>query len=189
MKLKFTTLVLLLIATVYTSYGQDTAIVQRLPQATVTGDKADVGDTAAYRYRQYKHYVNKVWPYVVEGSTLLREIDAKMRSDMSDRERRQYAKTIESEIKTKFEDRLRSLNKTEGKILVKLMNRQIGSPRTIYSVMKSLKGSMAAQRYKTMGKINGMDISEVYDPLMEPKLEGILQSLGVVGGEAQYFNQ
>ncbi len=163
--------------------------IKRLPQAVVIGEKDIDNDTAAYRYRQYQHYVKKVWPYVQEGSALLREIDTQLRSGMSNREKRKYISSVEDEVKVKFEDRLRSLNKTEGAILVKLMNRQIGSPRTIYSILKLLKGSIAAQKYLTIGKMNGMDLSEVYDPLMEPKLEGILRSIGVVGGEAEYFNQ
>ncbi len=158
-----------------------------LPQVDVEGTRDGLNDTMLYRYNQYKYYVQKVWPFVKKGSELLRSIDDNLRTDMSRKERRKYIKSIEQDVKLNFEDRIRKLNRTEGALLVKLMNRQIGPPRTIYSVLRQVKGGVQAKKWQTWANMYGMDLDEVYDPEKEPKLEGVLRSLGYIGQEGVYF--
>ncbi len=161
--------------------------IRKLPQVEVEGTREGLNDTMLYRYNQYKYYVTTVWPYVQEGSALLREIDDKLQSGMSNREKKRYIKSVEEDVKVNFEDRLKTLNRTQGAILVKLMNRQIGAPRTIYSILRQVKGGINAQKWQSWGKLYGIDLKEVYNPETEPKLEGILRSLGYVGEEGVYF--
>ncbi len=189
MKLFFLTIIsIFCLSTLEVSAQEDSVrYIKKLPQVKVESTQEGLNDTMLYRYNQYKYYVKVVWPYVLEGSELLKRVDDNLNSGMSRREQKRYIKSIEDEVKMKFEDKLKSLNRNQGAILVKLMNRQIGSPRTIFSILQQVKGKVNAQKWQSWAKLYGMDLKEVYNPETEPKLEGILRTLGYIGEEGVYF--
>ena len=95
----------------------------QLNEAVVVATQVFANDTDRYHFNQLKYYIKTVMPYVLASVSLFNEItDAS--SNMSERNRKKYIKTREREIKENFEDKLSSLNITQGRLLVKLVNRQ-----------------------------------------------------------------
>ena len=71
-------------------------------------------------------------------------------------------KQAEKEIENKFGPSLKKLNQSQGKILIRLIDRETGSDS--YALVKELRGSFRAAFYQTLGKLFGYNLRSKYDP-------------------------
>lgn len=95
---------------------------------------------------------------------------------MNRRNKRKYIKSREQEVKANFEDKLSSLNITQGRLLVKIINRQLNT--NCYDIVKELKNPITAAYYLSWARLNGIRLNENYDAEKERNLEQIMVSLG-----------
>jgi hypothetical protein len=154
----------------------------QLNEAVVVSTRLFTNDTARYHYNQMKHYVKMILPYVDTAVALFQDIEAQS-VDMSARQRRQYIRSRESEIKHRFEDKLSQLNITQGRLLVKLINRQL--KKNCYSILQDLKNPITAAWYLSVARIHGINLSEDYVATENPDLEMIMRNLGYEEKEGQ----
>lgn len=147
----------------------------QLNEAVVVAHYEFANDTARYRYNQMKHYVKIVLPYANEAIRIFYDIEQKT-FGMRRRDRKNYIKTKEKDIKLNFEDKLSQLNITQGRLLVKLINRQLKT--NCYKIVKELKNPITAAYYQSWAKLNGIDLNDDYHKEKEPELERIMRSLG-----------
>ena len=132
-------------------------------------------DTLLYRYNQMNYYVGKILPYLDKSVRMFHDIETQT-AGMNRRQRRQYVKGRQHEIKINFEDKLRTLNKTQGSYLVKAINRNLGT--SVYSILKKYNKPLKAYYYRTVGNMNGIDLDEKYDPEKNKNFEKIMQRYG-----------
>ena len=97
----------------------------RLKQVVIV-DHYKYAKGEGYRYNQMKFYVGHILPYVDRAVKMFHDIETET-ANMSRRQKRQYIKGRRHEIKVNFENKLRSLNKTQGRYLVKAINRNLGT--------------------------------------------------------------
>lgn len=154
--------------------GSNEAQIQ-LNEVVVVSTRTFSDDTARYHYNQMKHYVKMILPYVDTAVNLFHQI-AHTTEGMSKKNRRFYIRSQENEIKAHFDDRLASLNITQGRLLVKLINRQLD--KTCYSIVKELRNPFSAAYYQSVARLNGIDLNEDYDPEGNRDLELIMRGLG-----------
>ncbi len=147
----------------------------QLNEAVIVSTRLFANDTMRYHYNQMKYYVKIILPYVDTAVSMFREIDATT-ADMSNRKRRIYIRSKEKEIKIHFEDRLSSLNITQGRLLVKLINRQLSV--NCYDIVRELKNPITAAYYQSIARLNGINLNEEYDPEENRDLEMIMRNLG-----------
>lgn len=152
----------------------DTTIVYELKGVQVTAPWKN--DTERYHYNQMKFYVTTILPYLNAATTLFTEINMKLQEDLSRRERKQYIGTKEDEVRTKFEDKVRDLNVTQGVLLVKLIARQTNM--NIYDMLRDFKGTIPALKWQTWARLHGLNLDRKYHPEEEPWLELIMDELG-----------
>jgi len=65
------------------------------------------------------------------------------------------------------------LSVSQGKILIKLIERQTGS--TSYELVKDLKGGISAFVYQGVAKVFGHNLKSTYDPAEEFVIENIIR--------------
>ncbi|HOZ51889.1 MAG TPA: DUF4294 domain-containing protein [Chitinophagaceae bacterium] len=147
----------------------------QLNEAVVVSTRLFTNDTTRYRYNQMKHYIKMILPYVDAAVSMFNEIETST-NDMSKKNRRKYIRSKEKEIKVNFEDKLSSLNITQGRLLVKLINRQLEN--NCYSILKELKNPITAAYYQSVAKLNGINLNEDYKPEENRELEMIMRNLG-----------
>ena len=147
----------------------------QLNEAVVVATQVFANDTDRYHFNQLKHYIKTVLPYVNASVSLFDEINHAT-VNMNNRNRKKYIKTREKEIKVNFEDKLSSLNITQGRLLVKLINRQLTS--TCYDIVKDLKNPITAAYYQTWARLNGINLNEDYKPDDNKDIERAMRSLG-----------
>ena len=152
--------------TIYTARLQEVEIVEQWKN-----------DTARYRYNQLKYYVKSVMPYVNAATKLFLEVDRKLEEPgFSGGEKRKYIRAKEEEMRVSFEEKVRSLNVTQGALLTKLIARQTGV--NIYHILSEFKGPVAAVKWQTWARLHGANINKKYDPSDEAMLERVMEELG-----------
>jgi hypothetical protein len=113
------------------------------------------------RYTKLVYYVKKVYPYSQIVSVQLAEIHANLDEYKTEKEKKKYIDSKEKELKKEFEGQLRSLTYTQGKILIKLINRETGY--TTFEIVKELKGSLNAYFWQSIARIFGSNLKLEYD--------------------------
>jgi hypothetical protein len=153
----------------------DTIHQIQLNEAVIVGKRAFDNDTARYNFNQMKYNIKMVLPYAIEGIKVFREIDS-VSFNMSSGDKRRYIKSREKEVRAKLEDKLKKLNITQGRLLVKIMNRQLRT--TCYETIKYLHNPVKAAAYRSYAKLNGIDLDENYDPEKNKDFENIMRRFG-----------
>jgi len=120
------------------------------------------------KYRRLVYNVKKAYPYARVAGVRLKALDDKLAGMKSQKDQQKYIDQAEKEIMNEFEEQVKNLTITQGRILVKLIDRETG--RTSYSVIKDLKGGVTAFFWQGIAKIFGNDLKVHYDPEGEDKV-------------------
>lgn len=143
----------------------------------VAGTRLWANDTVQYRYNQKKYYVKTVLPYLDEAVALFNDMHTRLGDPaLTGKARREYIRQKESEVRDRFEARIRSLNETQGVLLIKLTARQTGF--NIYQQLAEFKGALPALKWQAWARIQGFNLNRRYHPEEEKDLEQIMRSLG-----------
>jgi len=115
--------------------------------------------------RQFWRLVNnvkKVYPYAKLAGIKLHNMNVEYLQITSDKDRKAFSKKVEDELKAEFENELRKLTITQGRILMRLVDRETG--HTTYEILKDFRGSVQAVLWQTVAKIFGSNLKTTYDP-------------------------
>jgi len=127
----------------------------------------------AMRYQRLVRNVKLVYPYARLAGNKLIEYEEELRG-MTDAERRRATRRIEREIRDEFETDLMSLTRSQGTILIKLIDRE--TRHTSYDLLRDLRGMVSAVFWQSLGRIFGYNLKTGYDPYGEDFLiEEIVQ--------------
>ena len=77
-------------------------------------------------------------------------------------------KQVERELRAEFEDQLVKLTISQGRLLIKLIDREIG--RTSYDVIRDLRGGVSAVFWQTIARIFGSNLKSEFHAIGEDKL-------------------
>lgn len=120
------------------------------------------------RIEKLIYNVKKVYPYARLAGIKLREYNTLLLDATSDKERKKIMKKAEDEINEQFGPELRDLTFTQGKILIKLIDRE--TTATSYTLLKDLRGGFTAFFYQGFARIWGYNLKTKYDPSGEDDL-------------------
>jgi Domain of unknown function (DUF4294) len=131
----------------------------------------DIWIYADYPYKNKKQYeawnrtkynVKKVYPYAILAAAKLKEYNRILEKMPNEATRKAYMKTVEKELKAEFEEPLKDLSMTQGRILLKLIDRETGN--TSYDLVKDLRGGFQAFMWQSVARIFGSNMKSEYDP-------------------------
>ena len=117
---------------------------------------------AAMRYQRLVFNVRKVYPYARLAGIKLREYNEELAQMHSDVQRRRAVRQIEREIREEFEADLMKLTRTQGMILIKLIDRE--TRHTSYELLKDFRGMVSAVFWQSLGRLFGYNLKTGYDP-------------------------
>lgn len=139
----------------------------RLNEATMT-DKA--------KWTRLRNAVYVTYPYAKRASVVMNDINAKIAGMSSSNDRRKYIKTREKELKKEFADPLTNLSVYQGKVLMKLINRE--THNNCYEIIKEYKGGFTARVWQTVAFFFGSNLKQPYDASGDDKeMEKIVQEV------------
>jgi hypothetical protein len=111
-------------------------------------------------WTRLRNAVYVTYPYARVAGSTINDINAHM-TNFSKKERKDYIKTREKELKKQFSDPLSNLSVYQGKILMKLINRQTGN--NCYEIIKEYKGGLNARMYQTVAFFFGSSLKQDFD--------------------------
>lgn len=140
----------------------DTIAFVRLKEVEIYSLKIPKSRKAQKRLTKLVKNVKIVYPYAKLAGMKLREYEDKLLKAATDKERKQIMKQAEKEINEEYGGELKELNFSQGKILIKLIDRETGD--SSYELVQELRGKFTAFWYQAFARIWGYDLKEKYDP-------------------------
>ena len=161
----------------YITEKGDTLPIIDLPLVSVSAKKLTLMEQS--RYRKIKYGTQKVYPYAYQALQLLQEIEDETANMNRKRQQNKYIKSVEKELKQNFKEDLKKLTITQGKILVKLIERGTGG--VFYEILKDMKSGTTAFIFQQVGKKYGYNLKDGYDAEKEWMIEKALEELEAEG--------
>ncbi|MBU2650144.1 MAG: DUF4294 domain-containing protein [Bacteroidetes bacterium] len=140
----------------------DTIPVIPLRQVTVVSLKVIKNERQARKFTKLVRNVKKVYPYAKLAGIKLKEYEDILINAKDDKERRQIMKQAEEELKTEYSEDLKQLTFSQGKILIKLVDRETGN--SSYDLVAELRGKFVAFFWQTFARMFGYNLKIKYDP-------------------------
>jgi hypothetical protein len=120
------------------------------------------------QYSVLEKRVRKVYPMAKVAAIKVAEYNQMYLSFKTERERKDYIKKIEKDLFTEFEDQIRHMSVSEGRILIKLIDRETG--KSSFEIIKEFKGGFNAFFWQTVARLFGHDLKSAYDADNEDKM-------------------
>ncbi len=152
----------------------DTLIIIELPAVNVVAEREFRNRLEAYRYNRTVRNVQRVYPYARIAGAMFRRYSEQLVKLETDRERNEFIKNAEKELRNHFEDDLKRLTFSQGVILIKLIDRE--TQHTSYEIVREFRGAFSAVFWQSLGRLFGYNLKTEYDPFGEDQIiEEIVQ--------------
>jgi len=112
------------------------------------------------KWTRLRNAVYVTYPYARKAGFIMNEINSKTQQ-MDKEKKKEYIKTREKELKKEFSDPLTNLSVYQGKVLMKLINRQTGN--NCYDIIKEYKGGFTARAYQTVAFFFNSSLKQSYE--------------------------
>jgi Domain of unknown function (DUF4294) len=113
-------------------------------------------------WTRLRNAIYVTYPYARKAGAIMNEINAKIENMTDKGKRKTYMKSREKELKKEFADPLSELSVYQGKVLMKLINRQTGN--NCYNIIKEYKGGFTARFWQTVAFFFNSNLKQPYDP-------------------------
>jgi len=114
-------------------------------------------------WTRLRNAVYVTYPYAKSASKVISEVNAQLVNVSDESQRKQIIKLREKELKKEFADKITQLSIYQGKVLMKLINRETGN--NCYNLIKEFKGSFSAGLWQAVAFVFGSSLKQQYDPL------------------------
>lgn len=111
-------------------------------------------------YNRLRNAVYVTYPYARTAGYVINDVNAHVMG-LAKKDRKKYIKSREKDLKKEFADPLSNLSVYQGKILMKLINRQTGND--CYDIIKDYRGGLNARMYQTVAFFFGSSLKQQYD--------------------------
>jgi Domain of unknown function (DUF4294) len=144
-------------------------------------------DAAKYwaEWTRLRNAVYVTYPYARQAGVVMSDVQQHLKTIKSKSERKKYIKSREKEVRAAFGDKIMDLSVYQGKVLMKLINRQTGED--CYEIIKEVKGGFTARFYQTLMFFVGSDLKQEWNPAenkTDRQIEGIVQEIDRMYGYA-----
>ena len=127
-------------------------------------------------WTRLRNAVYVTYPYARKAGAIMNEINATLATMKNEKKRKSYIKSRERDLKKEFADPLTNLSVYQGKVLMKLINRQTGN--NCYDIIKEYKGGFTARFWQTLAFVFGSSLKQPYNSsTTEKEIELIVQEV------------
>jgi hypothetical protein len=142
--------------------GGETMPEIEIKEVTIVG-----GPKAANRRRDYRRYekliynIKKVYPYAIIVRNRLEQVNEELKSVKGEKERKTYLRNVEKDVFAEYEDEISHFTITQGKILIKLIDRE--TQNTSYELIRDYRGKISAAFWQGIARLFGTNLKAEYD--------------------------
>lgn len=108
-----------------------------------------------------RNAVYVTYPYARKAGIILNDMNSQLARIPSEEKKKVYIKSREKELKKEFTDPMENLSVYQGKVLMKLINRQTGN--NCYDIIKEYRGGFTARFWQTVAFFFGSSLKQPYD--------------------------
>jgi hypothetical protein len=156
--------------------GEDTIIVADLAGVNISSPRTFASSDDYIKYMRYKAYAAKVYPFAKEAIRIFREAEY-VSETMKKRKRKKYLKALSKELEDEFSAPLKNLSKTQGKILVEMIEKELEMP--MFDLIKMTQGNLKAFYWNQSSKLYGYRLKNVYEKGDNKILDMVLDDLDI----------
>lgn len=113
------------------------------------------------RYRRLVDAVKKVYPIAKIARAKMADMEKVLCSLPTKKEQKAYIKGVYNEIKEEYTPVLKRMTRTQGKVLLKLIDRE--TEYTAYEVLREFRGGFIAGFWQGVSRIFGQNLKDEYD--------------------------
>ena len=139
----------------------DTLIDRMLPTVYVFPPLKFKNRRQERRYNKLVRDVKKVLPIAKEVNQIVIETYEYLQTLPDEKSRQKHIKAMEKGLKAQYMPRMKKLTFSQGKLLIKLIDRQTAS--TSYELVKAFLGSFRAVFYQAFAAMFGASLKREYD--------------------------
>ena len=142
-------------------YNGDTIELKTLETVQLISKMDLAHMNALAKWTRLRNAVYVTFPYAKRAGIVMNDINKHLAGITDPGARKKYIKSRERELKKEFTDPLTNLSIYQGKVLMKLINRETGN--NCYEIIKEYKGSLVARFYQTVAFFFNSSLKQPYD--------------------------
>lgn len=139
-----------------------------IKEVTIVGIPTPIRRSEVRRYNRLEVNLKKVYPYALIVRRKLEQVNTELENIKSEKERKKYLKDVEKDVFGDYEDDIRGMTITQGRLLIKLIDRE--TQNTSYTLIREYRGGLSAAFWQGIARIFGTNLKEEYDPYGEDAL-------------------
>ena len=157
-------------------YMGDTIEAKTLPYVSLFNRLTDAQRRARAEWTRLRNAIYVTFPYAKRAGLVMNDVNAHLVGITDKDKRKKYINSREKELKREFADPLTNLSIYQGKVLMKLINRETGN--NCYEIIKEYKGGFLARFYQTVAFFFGTNLKQAYDKTgNDAEMEKIVQEV------------
>ena len=139
----------------------DTVPIFWISEVRIMAPKTFKNRREAMAWTRLVRNVKKVYPYAKLASAKMKDYDDMLSPIQKNKDKKRQIDLLQDELFAEFEVELKNLTISQGKILVKLIDRE--TSHTTYNIIKDYRGGFMAGFWQLTGKVFGYNLKEPYD--------------------------
>ena len=145
----------------YITPSGDTIPMSYLPLVEVMARLSKQQKRYWAEWTRLRNAVYVTYPYARAASKIMNEINANLVGVTDKKQRKAIIRSREKELRKEFTDKLTNLSIYQGKVLMKLIDRETGN--TCYEILDEYKGTFNAVLYQSIAFVFGTSLKQNYD--------------------------
>jgi hypothetical protein len=150
-------------------YKGDTIPYVIMPAFCIYEEKVFKSKRKKAKWTRLLKRVKKVYPLSILGAAKLIEYENVLATMNNEAKKKKYMKEAEDKIKAEFGHDLKQLTISEGRILIKLLDRQTG--KTAHSIVKDMRGNFSAFMWQSLALMFNSNLKTGYDSEEDQDIE------------------
>lgn len=123
-------------------------------------------------YLRLRYNVLKVIPYAIYAKQRYAQLERDLAAESNKKVQRLLVRQCDQEIKDLFNKEIKDLTITQGKILTKLVDRELG--KSTFDLVKETRGGVRAFLYQSIARVVGHNLKTTYNAQEERDIESII---------------
>ena len=156
----------------------DTVVFAPSSDLFVQNDNAAAGESFdPSKYRRLVYNVKKVYPYAKLARFKFEEMERNLATMTDEKQKQAYIDKTYKEVREQFEDELKKLTVSQGRILIRLLDRE--TDQTAYQIVKQFLGGFRTTFWQSLARVFGSNLKSEYDPTQgeDMLIEQIIQRI------------
>ncbi len=142
-------------------YNGDTMPLRTYDVVTLYSRYDEATMSALAKWTRLRNAVYVTYPYARRAGMVMNDINAHLVNITKSNDRKEYIKSREKELRKEFTEPLTNLSIYQGKVLMKLINRETGN--NCYEIIREYKGGLVATVYQTVAFFFSTSLKQPYD--------------------------